>query len=84
MNSVLIKNKKKLNKNDLQIVRSNMQMVSLNKTQFVGMNDKRFYFHYGIVSLPFEHFLSNKVREKKKKSIKQKYNTKYITKNMIF
>ena len=41
-------------------------MVSVNKAQFAGLNDKRFYFHNGIVSLPFEHLL-NKVREQKEK-----------------
>ena len=75
---------KKIKKKRFQIVRSNMQMASVNKTQFAGLNDKIFYFHDGIVSLHFGHFLLNKVKEKKKKSIKQKYNTKYITKNLIF
>ena len=37
------------------------------KTQFAGLNDRRFYFHDGIVSLPFGHFLLNKVREAKEK-----------------
>ena len=36
-------------------------------TQSAGLNDKRFCFHEGIVSLPFGHFLLNKVREKKEK-----------------
>ena len=40
-------------------------MVSVNKTQFVGLNDKRFYFQDGIISLPFGHFLLNKVRGQK-------------------
>ena len=44
-----------------------MQMVSVNKAQFAGLNDKRFYFHDGIVSLPFGHFLLNKVREQNEK-----------------
>ena len=44
-----------------------MQVVSVNKAQFAGLNDKRFYFHNGIVSLPFGHFLLNKVREQKEK-----------------
>ena len=42
-------------------------MKSVNKTQFVGLNDKRCYFHDGIVSLPFGHFLSEKVRKEKEK-----------------
>ena len=44
-----------------------MQMVSVNKAQFTGLNDKQFYFHDGIVSLPFGHFLLNKVGEQKEK-----------------
>ena len=40
-----------------------MQMVCVNKTQLARLNDKGFYFDDGIVSLPFEHFLLNKVRE---------------------
>ena len=38
-----------------------MQMKS------AGLNDKRFYFHDGIVSLQVGHFSSNKVREEKEK-----------------
>ena len=44
-----------------------MQMKSVKKIQYAGLNDKRFYFHNGIVSLPFGHFLLNKVREEKEK-----------------
>ena len=63
-----------------------MQMNTVNKTQFAGLNDKRFYFHDGIISLPFGHYLleeSRKEKEKYKKGIqhvimKQKYN--FLTK----
>ena len=44
-----------------------MQTKSVKKTQFAGLKDKRFYFHDGIVSLPFGHFLLSKVREEKGK-----------------
>ena len=44
-----------------------MQMKSVKKIQFAWLSDKRFYFHDGIVSLPFGHFLVNKVTEAKKK-----------------
>ena len=44
-----------------------MQIVSVNKTQIAGLNDKRFYFQNSIISLPFGHFLLNKVREQKEK-----------------
>ena len=49
-----------------------MQMTSVNKTQFVGLNDKRFYFYNRIVSLPFGHYLledSRKLKEKFTSSI---------------
>ena len=44
-----------------------MRMKSVKKTQFAGLNDKCFYFHDKIVSLPFGNFLLNKVREEKEK-----------------
>ena len=54
---------KKIKQKRFQVVRTNMQMVSVNKAQFAGLNDKRFYFYDGIVSLPSGHFFLNKVRE---------------------
>lgn len=44
-----------------------MQMKSVRKTKFGGLNDKRFYFHDGIVPLPFRLFLLEKTREEKEK-----------------
>ena len=44
-----------------------MQMVTIKKSQFVSLNDKRYYFSDGITSLPYGHILLNKLREKKKK-----------------
>ena len=44
-----------------------MQMVSVNKTQLVGLNNKRFYLSDGIVSLPFGHYLLNNVRKEKER-----------------
>ena len=44
-----------------------MRMKLVNKTQFAGLNDKRYYFQDGIVSLPFGHFLLEKVRKEKEK-----------------
>ena len=58
---------KKLEQKRFQIINDSMQMKSVKKTQFAGLNDKRFYFHDGIVSLPFGHLLLNKVREEKEK-----------------
>ena len=42
-------------------------MKPVKKTPFAGLNNKRFYFHDGIASLPFRHFLLDRVREEKEK-----------------
>ena len=63
MNIVLKANKKKLNKKK----NDSMQMKSAKKTQFAAVNDKSLYFHGEIVSLPFGHFLLDKVKEAKEK-----------------
>ena len=62
----------KIKQKKLQVVNSSMQMVSISRTQFVGLNDKKFYFHNGIVSLPFGHLLeaSRKLKEQYKSEIK--------------
>ena len=73
---------KKITQKRFQIINNNMQMNTVNNTQLAGLNDKRFYFHDGIISLPFGHYLleeSRKEKEKYKKGIqhvimKQKYN----------
>ena len=44
-----------------------MQMNSISKVQFGQLNDKRFYFCDGIVSLPYGHPLLPKLRDKKLK-----------------
>ena len=43
-----------------------------NKKQFAGLNDKRFYFHDGIVLQSFGHFLLEETR-KEKKSIEMSF-----------
>ena len=58
---------KKMEQQRLQIKNDPMQMKSVKKTQFAGLNDKGFYFHDRIVSLPFRKFLLNKVTEEKEK-----------------
>ena len=50
-------NLKRLTKKKIQIINDSMQMKSVKKSQFAGSNDKRFYFHDGVVSLPFGHSL---------------------------
>ena len=43
-----------------------MRMTSVNKVQFAGLNDKRYYFSDGITFLPYGHFLLADMRENKK------------------
>ena len=56
---------KKITQKWFQIVNESIKLKSFDKTHFAGLNDKRYYFHNGIVSLPFEHFLLEKVRKEK-------------------
>ena len=51
-------------------------MKSVKKSQCAGLNDKFFYCHDRIVSLPFGHFLLNKVRIKKKEKHQADLHTK--------
>ena len=57
-----------------------MQMVTVKKTQFTGLNGQRFYFYDGNVSLPFGHPLLEEVR-KEKKDLKKKYSSSYQRQN---
>ena len=65
MNFALLRKSKKITQKQFQIVNEAMNMKLVNKTQFAGVNDKRYYFHDGIVFLPFGHFLLEKVRKEK-------------------
>ena len=56
---------KKILQKRFQIINDAMQMNTVNKIQFGQLNDKRFYFPNGIVSLPFGHFLFNDLRKLK-------------------
>ena len=59
------KEEEKIVQKRLQVKNTNMTMTSINKVQFARLNDKRYYFSDGIVSLPFGHPTLNKVREYK-------------------
>ena len=61
--------KEKVIQKRLQVKNTEMIMTSSNKVKFAQMNDKRYYFSDGIVSLPFGHPLLENVR-KYKKSLK--------------
>ena len=63
--SYICENKTKIKQKRFQIINDAMQMNTVNKIQFGQLNDKRFYFPNGIVSLPFGHFLFDEMRKKK-------------------
>ena len=58
---------KKIQQTRLQIKNTEMRMQSISKSKFVGLNDKRFYFYDGIVSMPFGHPLLEKLWKERKK-----------------
>ena len=60
------KKEEKIIQKRLQVKNTNMTMTSVNKVKFASLNDKRYYFSDGIVSLPFSHPSLNTVREYKK------------------
>ena len=50
-----------------QVINESMQMKSVSKTQFGQLNDKRFYFANGLVSLPYSHPSLEELRKEKHK-----------------
>ena len=58
-------NKTKIKQKRFQIINDAMQMNTVNKIQFGQLNDKRFYFPNGTVSLPFVHFLFDELRKER-------------------
>ena len=50
----------------LQVKNTEMIMTSSNKVKFAQINDKRYYFSDGIVSLPFGHPLLDNIRKYKR------------------
>ena len=57
----------KIEQKRFQVINESVQMKSISKVQFGQLNDKRFYFCDGIVSLPYGHpFLENLRKEKHK------------------
>ena len=54
----------------LEVRNTNMKMTTVCKAKFARLNDKRYYFSDGIVSLPFGHILLDKVRKYKKQLTK--------------
>ena len=58
--------KEKILQKRLQIKNTEMIMTSSNKVKFAQLNDKRYYFSDGIVSLPFGHPSLEEIRNYKK------------------
>ena len=50
-----------------QVINESMQMKSVSKVPFRQLNDKRFYFSNGIVSLPYGHPYLENLRKQKEK-----------------
>ena len=57
---------KKLKQKRFQFKSTHMQMVSIRKIHFAGLNDKRYYFSGGITSLPHGYFLLSELRHEKR------------------
>ena len=49
-----------------------MKLVTVNRKQFAGLNDKRDYLTDGVTSLPYGHFLMSEIRDKKSNTRKFK------------
>ena len=50
-----------------EVKNESMQIKSVSKLQFGQLNDKRFYFSSGIISLPYGHPYLEELRKKKHK-----------------
>ena len=50
-----------------QVINESMQMKSVSKVQFGQLNDKRFYFLTGLVSLPYGHPCLEELRKETRK-----------------
>ena len=50
-----------------QVINESMQMKSVSKVQLEPLNDKRFYFSNGIISLPYGYPYLKKLRKEKNK-----------------
>ena len=53
----------KIEQKRFQVINESMQMKSISKIQFGQLNDKRFYFSNGIMSLPYGHPYLEKLRK---------------------
>ena len=60
------KRSKQITQMRFQLKRTDMKLTTINKTQFAGLNDKRYYLTDGSTCLPYGHFLLAELNEKKK------------------
>ena len=49
--------------NKLQVDKRKVTMTAITKSLFAQLNDKRFYFSYGVISLPIGHPALKKLRQ---------------------
>ena len=68
--------KKKITQKRFQVKNTNMMRTTVKKVQFASLNDKRYYFLDGIISLPFGHPSLSELRDYKKLLLKMHTNTK--------
>ena len=61
------KRAKQITQMRFQVKRTDMKLTTINKTQFAGLNDKRYYLTDGSTSMPYGHSLLAELNEKKKK-----------------
>ena len=61
------KNTKKIKQKRFQVVNDTMRMKTVEKIQFGQLNDKRFYFPNGLLSLPYGHFQMEEIRKHRPK-----------------
>ena len=59
---------KKIQQKRFQIIKDSMQMKGVSKVQFGKLNNKRFYFSNGIISLPYRHPSLENMRKEKQKN----------------
>ena len=57
----------KIEQKRFQVINDSMQMKSVIKVQFGKLNDKRFYFSNGLISLPFGHPYLEELRKEKQR-----------------
>ena len=60
------RNEKQIVQKRLQVTNTKTKRTSINKVQFASLNDKRYSFLDGIVSLPYGHPLLSKIHQIKK------------------